>query len=257
MHSRCPSHLLLSTPPSLQRFSYLNLRLITAGFLVGVMLCATVGFARAQNASSPRLNPAAERLTQELVALNARHHRASPAEQARLLSDLLTTAANRQQLLASLIEDNPGEVLRAALPAAIRASLPPAVQAYVEEEVEIEGELQVLVEDYAKKSRTLYFLETAGERLALHFAADPPTDLLTGSQVHVKGVRVDGVRVIEDDLGRERRAVHQIGVEELALGVQDDVERPGRGVRQKRGRQRDGEHEGRTATCDPHQAEPL
>ena len=35
----------------------------------------------------------------------------------------------RQQLLASLIEDAPDEVLRVALPAALRASLPPAVQA--------------------------------------------------------------------------------------------------------------------------------
>jgi len=60
-----------------------------AGFLVlGMVLCAA-GLARAQSAPPPEPNPAAERLTQDLVGLNARYHRAGSAEQARLLNDLL------------------------------------------------------------------------------------------------------------------------------------------------------------------------
>src|SRR5262249_33885166 len=167
--------------------------LLFAGFLVlGMVLCVTAGFVRAQNASPPGPNPVAERLTQDLVAKNARYHLAGPTEQAPLLNDLLTVAAERQQLLAALMEDDPGEVLRVALAAAIRASLPPAVRDYIEEEVEVEGKLEVLYEDYDQESRLLYFLETAGERLSLHFAANPPKHLLTGAQVRLKGVQVDG-----------------------------------------------------------------
>jgi uncharacterized repeat protein (TIGR01451 family) len=161
-------------------------------FTLGMVLCAAAGLALAQYASPPGPNPAAENLTQDLVAKNARYHRASPAEQVQLLNDLLTVAADRQQLLASLIEDNPGEVLRVALPAAIRGSLPPVVQAYIEQEVEIEGELEVQVEDRDDGHRYRYFLDAASERFSLHFAADPPTDLLTGSHVRVNGVEVDG-----------------------------------------------------------------
>jgi Bacterial Ig domain/Gametolysin peptidase M11 len=198
MYSRCPSGQLPPAPPSFSRLSRSTPRLMLAGFLVlGMVLCAAAGLARAQNTSPSGPNPAAERLTQDLVALNARYHRASPAEQAQLLGDLLTAAADRQQLLATLIENSPDEVLRVALPAAIRASLPPAVQAYVEEEVEVEGELEVMYEDYDQDSRLLYFLEAAGEQLSLHFAADPPTDLLTGAQVRVKGVQVDGALALE------------------------------------------------------------
>src|SRR5262245_3043887 len=103
-----------------------------------MVLCAMVGCARAQNAPPRGPNPAAERLTQDLVAKNARYHLAGPTEQAPLLNDLLTVAAERQQLLAALMEDDPGEVLRVALAAAIRASLPPAVRDYIEEEVAVE-----------------------------------------------------------------------------------------------------------------------
>src|SRR5262249_47356425 len=136
---------------------------------------------------------------QDLVALNARYHLAGPTEQAPLLNDLLTVAAERQQLLAALMEDDPGEVVRVALPPAIRASLPPVVRDYIEEHVAIEGTLSVMYEDYEQESRLLYFLETATERFSLHFAANPPKHLLTGSQVRVEGVQVDGALALESE----------------------------------------------------------
>jgi hypothetical protein len=82
-------------------------------------------------------------------------------------------------------------VLRVAVPATLRAGLPSAVRSLVEEEVEEEGAVQVLHEDRPDGDRYLYFLDTAAERLSLHFAAHPP-DLQTGSRVRVRGVRVKG-----------------------------------------------------------------
>jgi hypothetical protein len=64
------------------------------------------------------------------------------------------------------------------------------VQALVEEEVDLEGELDILHEDRHVDSRFLYVLQTPGGRVALHFAADPPTHLTTGARVRVTGVRV-------------------------------------------------------------------
>ncbi len=56
---------------------------------------------------------------------------------------------------------------------------------------QLEGTLEVLHEDWPTGSRDFYFLEsTAGERLSLHFAANPPRHLLTGTKIKVKGVRV-------------------------------------------------------------------
>jgi hypothetical protein len=141
-------------------------------------------------ASHDSPDPQAERLTEALLDLNVQYQVGSAAQKPLLLGQLLSAAASRQQYLAQLVEDDPGEVLRVALPAALRAALPPAVKAYVEEEVDVEGVLEVLHEDGHAGSRFFYFLDTAAERLSLHFAADPP-ELLTGARVRVRGVRVN------------------------------------------------------------------
>ena len=57
----------------------------------------------------------AQGLTQALVALDARYWHASPAARGDLLRDLLDLAAKRKEVLATLIEDNPGEVLKFTL----------------------------------------------------------------------------------------------------------------------------------------------
>src|SRR5258706_1169919 len=67
--------------------------------------------------------------------------------------------------------------------------MPTGVQNLVEQEVTLEGALEVSIEDQAKDSRLHHFLNVAGEHLPLHFAAEPPTHLLTGSIVRVHGVR--------------------------------------------------------------------
>lgn len=172
----------------------IRLRFIIAGLLtLATAVAAAPGLALAHTTSSPGPDPAAERLTQALVALHVQYQQASAADQARLASQLLAAAAARYQLLASLIESNPGEVLRVALPGSGRASLPAAVQAYVEEEIQIEGGLEILHEDRYDGSRYHYGLETAIGKLWLHFAADPPTQLLTGARVRVQGVRVQNL----------------------------------------------------------------
>jgi hypothetical protein len=135
--------------------------------------------------------PDAEGLTQALIAHSIRYQQASRSEQAYLLNELLETAAFRQKFLLSIIENNPAEVIRLAVPAGTRAALPPAVQAYIEQEVGIEGTLEVINEDYEQYSRLLYYLQTAGERLSLHFADHRLEHLLTGAKVWVKGIQIE------------------------------------------------------------------
>jgi len=156
--------------------------------IAALVLTTRTGLAAPSPSSAA--SPSAESLTQTVAALNVRYHLAGPAAKANLLTDLLTVAAERRQLLSQLMETDPGEVLRVALPAERRSGFPSAVQDELEEQVEIEGVLEVLHEDRDLDSRYLYFLEAAGERLSLHFAADPPTDHQTGARIRVTGVRV-------------------------------------------------------------------
>ena len=102
-------------------------------------------------------------------------------------------ALNRKQTLLALMESDPGEFLRVALPAAIRASLPASVQAHVEQDEDIEGTLEVLHEDGANYHRFHYQLDTMRGRLRLYFAADAPDNVVTGSRVRVRGVKLENV----------------------------------------------------------------
>jgi hypothetical protein len=190
MYSHYTSQPRLRISSLLYRWLGARLRPVLASLcLLGLMLWAPVGLALA-HAPSSRPHPLAENLTQDLVTLSTHYHLADPAARAQFLSTLHTLATERHQLLAVLLEDNPGEVLRVALPADLRAGLPAAVQALVEEEMDVEGELEVLHEDRDVGSRYVYFLKTTRGRFALHFAADPPTHLETGSRVRTTGVRV-------------------------------------------------------------------
>ena len=151
--------------------------------------------------------PDAAGLTQALIAQSIRYQQASRSEQAYLLNELIETAASRQELLLSIIEENPAEVIRLAVPAGTRAALPPAVQAYIEQEVDIEGMLEVMYEDHDDHSRLLYYLETAGERLSLHFADNRPEHLLTGARVRVKGIQVDNTLALAGGGGNVKPVV--------------------------------------------------
>jgi hypothetical protein len=128
--------------------------------------------------------------TQDLLTKMNRYQKASPAERSSLINDLIETAAQRREQMLSLMEENPGEALRLALPSSTRAAFPSAIQAYIEQEVDIKGTLEVIDEDYDDHSRQVFYLKTAGGQLSLHFAGKRPDHLLTGSMILVKGVQI-------------------------------------------------------------------
>jgi NPCBM-associated, NEW3 domain of alpha-galactosidase len=159
------------------------------GFLLALAFTSLGAFAQSVLKAD---RASAEYFTKSLMALNAQYQTAPPDGKAALFLQLRSVAAQRQQLLSSLIRTSPGEVLRVAIPGGIAATLPAFVQSLVEQETDAQGELEVTVED-AKTGATLHhYLKTGSQRLELKFAADAPTNLLTGSIVHAHGTRVGG-----------------------------------------------------------------
>jgi hypothetical protein len=63
---------------------------------------------------------------------------------------------------------------------------------------EVEGTLEVIEECEETKWQTLYYLNTASERLSLHLSKKPDRNLLTGMKVRVKGVRSGSTLETED-----------------------------------------------------------
>jgi Gametolysin peptidase M11 len=160
------------------------------GFLLALAFASLGAFAQSGLKAD---RASAEHFTKSLMALNAQYQAAPPDGKAALFLQLRSVAAQRQQLLSSLIQTRPGEVLRVAIPGGIAATLPAFVQSLVEQETDAQGELEVMVED-AKTAATLHhYVKTGSQRLELKFAADAPTNLLTGSIVHVHGTRMNNV----------------------------------------------------------------
>ena len=156
-------------------------------------------------------------LTTHLVELGTRYQIASKAERVILKQELRDAAAKRREMLAELIESDPGEVLRIALPDERRGALPGFVQDDVEQQVDVEGELEVAYECWEDFSRMHYSLEVAGERLSLHFAGEPPANLSTGSIARAKGVRVGQALALES--GKESLQNSYSGFETMSMAI--------------------------------------
>jgi hypothetical protein len=129
-------------------------------------------------------------LTIRLVGLNTRYQMGRAAERASVMEELGSVAAMRREMLAVLIESDPAEVLRVALPEGFGSNLPSKVRENLEQHVDLEGKLEVLYACGEAESHLSHFLNVAGKRLSLHFVGTMPGDLLTDSQVRVKGVKI-------------------------------------------------------------------
>ena len=150
-----------------------------------------------ENKGVPTVRPAsahmAEELTVELVQAKAVYARADRKDRPKRLASLESIARERRDLLVLLMESNPGEVLRLAMPKNMQVAFPASARRYFETEVSEEGVLTVFHVDMAGEKyggeRYEYFLATASGERELHFASNP-TRLLTDSKIRVKGIRL-------------------------------------------------------------------
>ena len=157
--------------------------------LIVAVIAGSPVLAVAQPAAPPRAAGGSANRAAQLTLQLAREQldvSAAPGNPG-LVQRLANTAETRRRELVALIADDPAAFLRLALPASARAALPAQVQALVEQDAELEGDLEVLQEDYETSARLRYFLNTSRGRVGVHFAADSPK-LQTGDRVRVRGV---------------------------------------------------------------------
>ena len=165
---------------------------LAAPILVGLVFCLAALPSLAQQSAKGK---AAETATVQLLQMHQSYRQANATQKQQLLTQFATLAAQRQQLLLSLMQTNPSDVLRIAIPNSVSQTMPAQVQPLVEKDTIAQGVLEVLVEMNGTPEKTTgtkmhYGLTVAQGKLALHFASNPPEHLLTGSVVRVHGVQV-------------------------------------------------------------------
>src|SRR5262245_56239061 len=134
-----------------------------------------------ENAATRRAR--ADQATARLTALAAQNRGAASP-------DLLAVAQDRAAAVAAMMDEDPEGVLRVALSTAVRNSLPASVQPLIEQATDVEGDLEVVSEDYDWGSRIRHYVRTARERLELHIAGR--SRFSSGDRIRVKGVRLGG-----------------------------------------------------------------
>src|SRR5215469_9177069 len=97
---------------------------------------------------------AAENATSALLQMHSNYQHASSAQKQQLLAQFAAAAAQRQQLLQSLMQTNPGDVLRIAIPNSVSNAMPQSVKKYVEQSVTAQGVLDVIYEMQGTPDKT-------------------------------------------------------------------------------------------------------
>jgi hypothetical protein len=163
---------------------------------VGLGILAASSALHAGEGSRAELAAAAQRETLALAALAGKYRKAGVAQNGGLESELLSAAAGRRELLYLLIQADPGEALRLALPARLRNTMPAAAKDYIEAHRELNGTLEVRFEHTGNDSRLAYELDTGTRRIELHFANAAPR-LFSGTPVRARGVLLDDAMAVE------------------------------------------------------------
>lgn len=140
----------------------------------------------------PAAREAASARTTELLDLHKRLQKAATGERAQLREQLLGKAEQRRQLLLELAQSHPEQVLRVAIPEDKQQGMPAEVLAKLEQRLELDGELEVIYEDYQNgEHRLRHFLKTAfGERFELRLAK-ARREWRSGLSVRAQGVLLE------------------------------------------------------------------
>src|SRR3989344_3854741 len=177
---------------------YLAATLIFVLLVLGVKYIAVIVLADENNL---------EALQQELLSFSKAALARAPINREPLsLERAKAVSTARKQEMLKLAKENPDRFLRFALPKAQRVQLPAVVQIDLEQEVELQGNLDVVqVDDFEhpENSSLKYFLNQNGRRTEVY----PTTELLfiPGTSVALNGFQIDRAVVINTNLAANAR----------------------------------------------------
>ena len=176
----------------------LGLTLLTISIITS-LLTFTISKVSAQKKKQMHITPVTQQanlaslrqMTERIIALYEQaSHSTNPGQRQGLMNQLQGLTDARNQLLLALMRYDPDQLLQVALPGHILAALPEGLREYFEQEADLDGELEVLLQENGNQSELIYTLTSDSKKYNLHFRPGLQPDLLSGSRVGIRGVRV-------------------------------------------------------------------
>lgn len=197
---------------SFSTHKFFLLKLLTGLFIVSIVIVVTFiaivklgffPFKRTSQTPPQTQQQGARDLTDNLLKISSDYRQALPEEQVQLLELIVKVAKEREDLLKSLIEENPREFLKLALSEEVKKSLPKEVQTNIEGSVSVAGELEIIHIDNIEQGKgdLEYSLIEDNKTFSLHPTKEL-TDLTSGEKVKVSGVKLgDKIAIDSDEAG--------------------------------------------------------
>ncbi|SEG04561.1 NPCBM-associated, NEW3 domain of alpha-galactosidase [Vibrio hangzhouensis] len=132
--------------------------------------------------------------SEALTKALALYRDATEQDKSHYLSQMMSLAEERQQLLSELVEVAPADVASLALSSEERQGAPEEVRELLEQEQVLDGELEVYYEDYEdhSKSRLYHVLKTADGHIELHMKDRAQLNAVhSGMRVRASGWRFE------------------------------------------------------------------
>ncbi|MCH8821292.1 hypothetical protein IID23_02090 [Patescibacteria group bacterium] len=153
-------------------------------------------------------NEIVEDQTLKLLSLNSDLKGANSSKKQTVLKQMEDIAKDRENLLSSLIEKDPEEVLKVSIPETVKDELPIKIQSYLENNVELKGALEVLhIDDFDKKEgEFLHFLQTKKKKYSL-YSEEPLPNFISGTNVEVSGVAIGDKVAVEGKIKKNPKVL--------------------------------------------------
>jgi len=138
-----------------------------------------------------------EQLTKALLELNKSYQRVvAPKNRQSIINQMVALAHERGMLLSRMLDTNPAQVLKVAIPESTAHLMPGQVQDLLEHPLELEGTLEIIHQDFPDKARIRHYLHSGDQSVELHFV-HAPQGQLTGAQVRASGIAIDNEMVLD------------------------------------------------------------
>ncbi|KKQ94750.1 MAG: Peptidase M11 gametolysin [candidate division CPR2 bacterium GW2011_GWC1_39_9] len=145
-------------------------------------------------------NKPLEKMTMEMLKANSEEINAKIEKRDEKINNLRKITEDRKKLFKELVDTDPDQALKSAIPDKLKSKFPKEIQNSLETNATVEGKYEIYHADAKdpKQSRYMrYLISNDGKQYKINFAGNMP-NIATGQKIKIKGKKIDNVVVADN-----------------------------------------------------------